>query len=368
VTKTVVVFGARSWVGGYVVRSLLGEGNRVVAVTRRPDAGRLLLPEESERFTVVTADAAASALGNDQVSAVNLAYVQTWLPERHYRDNRSLARSIGEVLTGRCERLVHISTAAVFGYGFEDARPARVRWRPAGELYIESKVMDEHLMERLAKRLGCELAIVRLGNVIGPDSPLWVADLAQRVMELRPMVFEDAPCFSNATHAENVADYVSHVLREPAGTIDDFGAYHHLAEFSGHRWPELLDVISDVVGHRWTAIRRPPPPPAKSALPKRIAKAAYRTSAGGYLRPALALLPPRIVDPVVGRIRDTMPLDVGPAEEIGQQDAAMLEILSAAHEFRSWTLPGWKPRLDFATACSGISEWLRASGYDLRDA
>jgi nucleoside-diphosphate-sugar epimerase len=366
VTDTVVVFGVTSYVGDSLIQPLLDSGKRVVGITRRPGLARILLPPESEQFAVVGPDKVESAIGHDPISIINLAYIRDAPPHRLYRQNRGLVKSIGRVAADRCRRLVHVSTAAVFGYGIsEPPHPGPVRWRPA-DLYTESKIDAERLIRKLSGEIGGDLAIVRLGNVIGPGSPNFVSRLGQRILEVEPVAYDGEAGFSNSTHVENAASYLAFLLAEPADALSDFGTYHHLAEFSSHRWPELLGVISDVVGHRWTTASRPRRPPGKPPLPKRAFKAAYRTSVGARLRPAAAVLPEGgFVDRAIGRLRSPAPPQLNRSGEFSW-DANLLELLSAENEFRSHTLDGWKPQLDFDSACAGIADWLRRSDYSLK--
>ena len=188
-TETTIVFGASSYVGSTVTRKLLERGDRVIAVSRRPAIARILLPEQSESLSIAAAEDVAGLTGGEAVSIVNFAYVKDAPPHLLYRQNKALVTAIGEVAAAAdCRRLIHISTSAVFGPRLETSpEPSQVRSAPVEDLYAESKVHAEHLIEGLRGSAGGELAILRLGNVIGPGSPIWVAGLAQRIMEVKPV-------------------------------------------------------------------------------------------------------------------------------------------------------------------------------------
>jgi nucleoside-diphosphate-sugar epimerase len=366
-TDNVVVFGASSYVGARIVESLLSGGHRVVAVSRRPAMARALLPEESDDFAIGTAQDAERLTDANVSSIVNLAYVKDAHPRRIHWQNRLLVNAIRRVASRGCRRVVHISTAAVFGYRFaEPPSPVRVR-RPPPDLYAESKLHAEHLLEGLARKLSCELAIVRLGNVIGPGSPLWVAELAQRIMEVKPAGYEREEGFSNTTHVKNIADYIGYLIGRPAGALDRFGPYHHLAEFSSRRWPELLDVMSAEVGYPWTTVGRPQDSRPSIHPVKRALKAANRTPAGRYLRAGSGWLPDsRALDRLNAWARGPTLPQLGARDQVGAEDVVLLEVLSSEHEFRSRTMDGWRPTLDFPSACGEIADWLRSAGYSVK--
>jgi nucleoside-diphosphate-sugar epimerase len=366
--ETVVVFGATSYVGGFVVRKLIDGGRRVIGVTRRPPLARILLRGDSEQLVVADPREAASLVAGEDVSVINLAYVKSVAPQLVYRQNRRLAKSIGEVVGPRARTLVHVSTQSVFGDAFTEPPTAtRLPWRSMDSLYAESKLHAEHLAERLARSLECELAIVRLGSVIGPGAPMWVGDLAQRILEMRPVGYTGEAGYSNSTHVENVAGYLAHLVDLPGEDLRGFGPYHHLAEFSAHRWPELLDVMSEEIGCAWTTVPRPDR--TRRARPiRRLLKGAYSGRAGAYVRAGFGRLP--AWDPLVRAIAGTreppVPAIVTHPVE-GELEDGVLELLSSKYEFKSSTVGDWSPGLGFGAACDGIAEWLGASGYRLLD-
>ena len=363
----VVVFGASGYVGGYTVRALLARGHRVIAVTRRPAMARILLAEESAELTIGSAEDARRLIGGANCTIVNLAFVKKADPGWIYRQNRELMSSIERVASERCRRLIHISTAAVLD-SVAASNPAPVRLTKAPpDLYGESKLHAEHLIEKIAERASCELAIVRLGNVIGPGSPAWMATIAQRLLEVKPLAYEGANGYSNATHVQNVGEYLAHLVDSPPGALSAHGTYHHLAEFSARRWPVLLDVISAEVGFPWTSVSRPPPASSGGSPVKRALKAANRTDAGRYLRAGLGLIPdPRALERFNSWVRSPVPPSVAPTGAVGAEDFALLEVLSTENEFPSHAIEGWSPTLGFEAACEGIAEWVRDSGFSIK--
>jgi nucleoside-diphosphate-sugar epimerase len=377
VTDPVVIFGGGSYVGSWLVRDLLGRGHRVIAVSRRPATARALLTADSDALTIADPEDAGGLIEGGGARIVNLADAGELPAEEVYQQNRrtqarwerQLARSIDEIGRRGCRQLVHVSTSAVFGRTFsEPPAPARIRWRPMDDSVAESQLRMEHQVERVARQLGCELAIVRLGNVIGPGSATWVAGLAQRILEVKPVGYEGAEGFSNATLVENVADYVGHLIGQPPGALREFGTYHHLAEFSSHRWPELLEVIAREVGYRWTTTARPAVAPSRGRPLRRAVQAAYRSAPGVYVRAGVALLPEwGFLDRLPAGASGARSPGIATDRGVGAEDVDILEALSERFEFRSFTLQDWRPRLDFSAACAEIGDWVRRSGYSLHD-
>src|SRR5262249_9618562 len=157
-------------------------------------------------------------------AVVNLAYARDASPFEVYPATRRLMHLVDRTreATG-ASRLIHISTLAVFGYRFERPPwPLAVKWRPA-DPYIESKIYAERLLLRAAARGSDDLAIVRLGNVIGPAAPIWIASLAQRILEARPVGYTSGLGYANATSIDNVGSYICELVRCPSSDLADMG-------------------------------------------------------------------------------------------------------------------------------------------------
>ncbi len=126
-------------------------------------------------------------------------------------------------------------------------------------------------------------------------------------------------------------------------------------------------MLSAEVGFPWTSVSRPGPAWSGGNPVKRALKAANRTGAGRYLRAGLGLIPdPRALDRLNTWVRSPAPPWIGPVDAVGADDAGLLETLSAEREFRSHTVEGWVPKLDFEAACAGIADWVRDSGFSIR--
>lgn len=362
--RVTVVFGASSYVGSGAVQHLAGEGHDVLAVSRNPAvAGILVRPHDNVRL--VTADDVEAHVAGRPFSLVNFAYVKDAPSLELFAANKRLVDAIARVARLGASRIVQISTLAVFGYEPKVSPPPRRASMRLGDTYVESKIHAEKLFGRLTAEMGLPPVVVRLSNVIGPGSPIFVAGIAQRIAEGRPVGY--APHgFSNTTHVANIADYVGWLLRAGDADLTNHGAYHHLSEFSDRRWSEIVGAMAEVVGRAPVYLGEPP---AKAERDVRatvlgLGKRAYKTRLGGLARVAFALRPPpaflsRLAS--TGSAADAMSNGGSRRPE----DDQFLKILSLAVRFRSHTLPGWTPTESFATALQDIERWLRDAGYSL---
>jgi len=123
---TVLLYGGTSYVGQYLLRSLLDSETRIVAVINNPVSSKILLGGHMGAVELVTQDKAVCE--SDVRAIINLAYVRTASPHRANRENERLMGFIHEAATRTgCDRVIHASTIAVFGYEpTETPRPVAV--------------------------------------------------------------------------------------------------------------------------------------------------------------------------------------------------------------------------------------------------
>jgi nucleoside-diphosphate-sugar epimerase len=371
--RGVVVFGATSWVGQSVIESLLKHGWAVTAASRRPDLARIVLGPYSERVTFASNDELGRSGANFE-AVVNLAYVKQGSPQRAYQQNRKLVESVhAAAQSAGAKRLIHISsmTVAASRGGFRAA--GRVPWRPLGS-YVELEINAEHLFEKLQRGNAYQLAIVRLGNVIGPGSPHWVNGLAQRVLEGKPVVPREPWGYSNTTHVANVGEYVSALLVAPAPEIEAFGPWHHLAELGTHTWGEVIEPIARAVGRR--PVRFTGAPAAKGSVMKEldlgsVMRRSWERRIGSIARQVLRVASRiDLVDERVERFREAIfRSDAGltTSGSVEQEDQGLVALLSHRGLFEHHALPGWTPPLGWEDAIAGIADWVERAGYSVRE-
>lgn len=368
----VVVFGSTSYLGQYVLRDLLDREYRVVALTRNPAISSILLREFERRVTVCRAEDLPADLG--EVSAVvNLAYVKTERPHRLMRQNAALARSVDATVRRLgARRLLHASTMAVFGYEFDgEPQPVPAR-RRYGDPYIESKIAAETMLRALAAEGRYALALLRLGNIIGPGSPVWAANLAQRLLEGRPVGVAGRDGYSNAALAANIASYFGHLVTCSESALGSFGEFHHVAEFSATRWSAFVDGFAgrmQVAPVRVDGVPVPASPALRWLLAAKL-KATYAGRLGGYARAAFgAIDAERIADRLLFSAKTALVGGtLGGSHYAVPADRDLLAILSSTRQFRSHVLPDWTPPLSLEEAMAAMLTWLDEAGFALSTA
>jgi nucleoside-diphosphate-sugar epimerase len=364
---TVILFGATSYLGHYVLRELRGRGFTIIAPTRNPEIASILLGEPGPEVTVCRLNDMPKTRTVEAV--VNLSYVKKALPDQLLRRNVELVdRIVAETHRHRAPRLIHVSSVAVFGYSFD--RPPRPGPAPGrtGDSYIELKTVSERrIIERA--RTGTTLAVVRPGNILGAASPTWVANVAQRMLEGAPVGIEGRDGYCNGTSALNLAHYLSDLVCADTDELQRFGLYHHVAEMSAIRWRQLHAAFSKVLGVQATYA---PVGATESAdnmsatVAKRVV-AAYLGWAGAVGRRVLRHV--KVGDLMEGAFFELKArLAAGSLIQHGDlnpKDRAFLTIVSAEVEFQSHTLASWSPPLGTESSIRDMTDWLATSGYSL---
>jgi nucleoside-diphosphate-sugar epimerase len=362
---TVVLFGATSYLGQYVLDDLLERGYRLLAVTRNPAVSEILLRPWKDRITTVAPDQLAAAGEVDTV--LNLAYIKAEKPHRLFRQNALLMQRVHDAAVQLgAARLVHVSTQAVFGYQFsEPPRPVRAA-RRAGDAYVESKVHAELLLEQLQSRARYRLDIVRLGNIVGEGSPVWTANIAQRLLDARPVGVAGRDGYSNAAFAPNIASYLGHLVDTPVGSGQEIGRYHHFADLSALRWSALIARFAEAVGVApvlAATMAAPPRPSLRPAIAGSL-KTLYSGPIGSLTRRSLALVEPNdAMDAAIFATKTALAAgsEVDPFEV--PQDRDVLIILSSEHEFRSHVVSDWTQPVGNDEALDRMVRWIVEAGF-----
>ena len=117
--KTIAIFGATSYLGKYVLEKLLNLGYQVTAIVRETSMSPIFLGEYDGQIDVVKAESVINEGKRSFDAVINLAYIKYSQAHQIYSQNRKLISAVHDVAQKNCcERVIHISTQAVFGYRF----------------------------------------------------------------------------------------------------------------------------------------------------------------------------------------------------------------------------------------------------------
>lgn len=357
----VAIIGAAGYVGMELSKHLRDGDCAVDAITR--ENGRFLL--RNSGFNIVAPEDIGSVGVADVV--VNLAYPNSG-PLQHYpiRNKEILAQI--RAVTGPRTRLIHVSTQAVFGYGFERPPITGPAQSARDYAYVEAKIELENLLLREFE--SSNIDIVRLGNIWGPGSPTWTVALVNKVLFGEPVGVEGIDGYCNVTDVGNTASYLSFLI----GRKEDSGVrFYHLAEMSAYRWSAWIARIETALGQQ--SVRLSSLPPGPHTLKQEISEALsplrpgplYRRLAearvsGSSLRTLIRGIGDDRFDMVKRRFAKTLPTGYTPTAT----EMNFLRIMSADSRFETRVHEDWCPPIDFEESWSRVEAWMSAAGYTIR--
>lgn len=211
--STVAVTGATGFLGGYLVRSLLARGTRVVAVVRNLEKARPLAELGAELRCADLADRPALRRAFESVDAVisNAAVVAFTRPRETTHTNVEGTRNVFEALSeAGVKRAIIISSASAYAFStrtVDERSPLRVgKLNATLQAYGESKAAAESLARTLCEQRQIGLTIFRPCGITGPHDPLLMGTL--RLFMRAKVVPFPALTRIGVVHAGDVAEAV----------------------------------------------------------------------------------------------------------------------------------------------------------------
>jgi nucleoside-diphosphate-sugar epimerase len=248
----VLVTGASGFVGSYVVRRLVAEGNPVRGLFRHPPPdgypGEVLLGDLTDAAVLRRATAGIDTI----IHLAACARVASRDPREFHRVNvEGTARLLEAAGRARVRRLVHVSTVLTL---------PPYRSAPQGERFLteyeSTKAAGERLVERYAAT-GSHAVIVHPTRIYGPG-PLHDANGATVTIALYlggrfRFRLADGEVRANYVHADDVARGI--ILAARRGRP---GA-HYVLGGEDASFRELLDRVSCIAGVRRSVLPLPIP-------------------------------------------------------------------------------------------------------------
>lgn len=252
--KTVLVTGATGFLGGDIAVRLAEQGAQVRALARRPNRDRYI--KDRPGIEIVSGDITDTQRmrevceGCDYVFhaaaaiAGGLAYQQ--------RVNVEGTRSVTQAAAhARVRRFIHISSIAVYGYGYTSDVTEDSPQKPRRVPYNVTKSQAETVLREVCRQHDLAYSIIRPGMIYGPRSSGWTTTMFKLARRKPTWFLGDGSGYSHPIHIDDVLELTLLLATHPAAENEAF----HCTPDPAPTWREFLGSYSQLVGHdRWLAI------------------------------------------------------------------------------------------------------------------
>lgn len=270
--KSALVTGATGFVGGALALRLAAGGAHVKALARSTQKSEFL--RDWANVQVIQGDLTNpgsmrhAASGCDYV--FNIAAAMGGPLEHQRRANVEGVRNMMEAAAAAgVQRVVHISTIAVYGYAQQIDLSEDSPLTPGPDPYSISKAEGESMVRQVGQARSLSFAILRPGMIYGPRSKAWTGRMF-KLARRRPVIFlgngrGSVPaifiddlldlCIVAARH-EAAHNQASNAASDPAPTWREYlGAYSRLA---GHQnWLGIPIWLAKGLTHLVAPFARP---------------------------------------------------------------------------------------------------------------
>jgi nucleoside-diphosphate-sugar epimerase len=224
-------------------------------------------------------------------------------------------------LQAGAQRLIHVSSIAVYGYGYHGIIGEDLPLQPHHDPYNVTKAAGEALLRDLGQTQGLPYTIIRPGMIYGPRSGMWTGILF-RLARRRPTPWlGEGSGSAQPIHVDDVTEQMLIQATHPRAVGEAF----HSTPDPSPSWREFIGAYQHLAGHAgWLAL-----PPVLAAILAPVLEGFFR------LRDEPKDLPEVI--PYVQRRR----------------------IYSMA---KARDLLGWSPKIDLQSGIETCVPWLREQG------
>ena len=322
--RQVLVTGATGFLGGALALRLAQDGVQVKALARRPQKARYISGQPN--ITIIEGDITDLERMKQVMQGCSIVFhvaaaLGGTLEKQHHINVDGTRNVMLAAAEARVERVVVVSSIAVYGYGYNGDITEDFEQKPLRTPYNITKSQAEAVVREIGAQTNLAYSIVRPAMIYGPRSNAWTATLFKLAKSNPTPFLGDGHGNVHPIYVDDVVDLMTQLAMHPAAVGQAFNCSADPAP----TWREFLGGYSRLVGHnRWLSI------------------------------------PPIIMRPIAPLIEFFLALRGEP-----QELPTLVDFLQASKTYKMTKargLLGWQPKTDLQTGINNCAPWLREKG------
>lgn len=260
--KRILITGASGFIGGRLSQALLDEGFSILCQYRRPIPPRNLRDLHARGAQLVRIDLSephillseatdeSSANLMERLSDIDLVYhiaarTSDWGSKASFeRDNvQATVAMLDAAEQAGIKYFVYVSSLSVHGFGCHRNSTEEGPYYPPTHYYQESKRRAEQIaLSRHSEAF--QVAVIRPGNVYGPDDTTMMFPLFQAIEKGRMGTINGGKALTPPVYIDDMVD----ALMAVCGTEKAYGEIINVTGGERITWREFLDMAAQFLG------------------------------------------------------------------------------------------------------------------------
>ena len=245
--KTFLITGVNGFIGSQIAERLLKDGNKVRGLVRKTSDLKFIKDFDIELFNgdITNYDSVLIASkGVDQIIHV-AALASDWGPyQKFYEINVNGTMNVAKAAkASNVERMVYISTTAMYGYGRNDVKESDSK-AITKFAYNETKRLAEDVVFGYAKESGLKLTAIKPGNVYGVRDHTFIEKYLDAMVTGKIAYVDGGKRKTCPVYIDNLVDLIMLACEKDAAIGETFFA----TDGMNITWKEFTDKFADEMG------------------------------------------------------------------------------------------------------------------------
>ncbi|CAN5613436.1 NAD-dependent epimerase/dehydratase family protein [soil metagenome] len=325
--KRALITGATGYIGHRLAERLVQEeGIQVRALVRTPPKAQRLAALGCE---IVLGDITDRASLQRAATDCQLVYhAAAWVSERGDKDQvwavnvGGTQNVVDAALAAQVQRLVHVSSCAVYGsrqvFNIDETTPTRL----TGNIYADSKVAAEEVVLRAYQQHHLPIVLARASQVYGLGSPQFTLRPVEMIRKGKLLLIDGGRHLCKPIYIDNLIDGLILCAKAEAAVGEAF----NFTDGDPVPWRDFFGAYATM-------------------LDKKLASVPYRVA-------WLAALGMELQAKLTGK-----------QASLNRRAIKSLRSNNSFSNHKARAGLGWQPRVDLQTGMRRTEEWLRAAGY-----